>query len=102
MSRRVLTAFLLLYAAATRGVAGQYGASADIFAGGELENYLRYLQTLREVPLYPWGARAFSPVELDHLVPADTSHPWAARYDFASRPSFAWVSPSATTRINTT
>ena len=103
MSRRVLAAVLLLCAAAKREAAGQHGGgAADIFAGGELENYLRYLQTLGEVPLYPWGARAFSPVELDHLVPADTAHPWAARYDFATRPSFAWVTPVAHARINTT
>lgn len=77
----------------------------EVFAGGEMENYLRYLQTLGVVPLYPWGVRAFSPTELDGLLPADTSHPWAARYDFAARRagrSFAWLSPAAGTRINTT
>jgi len=102
VNRRVLAAVLLLCATATHGAAGQFGPSADIFAGGELENYLRYLQTLGLVPLYPWGARAFSPAEVDHLVPADTSHPWAARYNFAARPSFSWVSPAANARINTT
>jgi hypothetical protein len=73
-----------------------------VFAGGELENYLRYLQTLGVVPLYPWGLRAFSPTELDGLVPRDTSHPWAGRYEFARRPSFAWISPAANVRLNTT
>src|SRR5207245_10587160 len=34
--------------------------------------------------------------------PADTSHPWATRYNFASRRSFAWVTPAANGRINTT
>src|SRR6185312_11835988 len=42
-------------------------AHSQTFADGERENYLRYLQTLRLVPMYPWGARAFSPVELEHL-----------------------------------
>ena len=102
MLRRVLAALLLLGAAATRAAPGQSGTSAQVFAGGELENYLRYLQTLNRLPLYPWGVRAFSPAELDHLVPADTSHPWAARYDFAARPAFAWVSPAGNARINTT
>jgi hypothetical protein len=99
---RVLAAVLLLCAAATRGATGQFGPSVDIFAGGDLENYLRYLQTLGVVPLYPWGARAFSPAEVGHLMPASSSHPWAARYDFAARPSFTWVSPAANARINTT
>ena len=37
------------------------------FAGSQQENYLRYEQTLRRVPLYPWGVRAFSARELDSL-----------------------------------
>ncbi len=103
MSRRAsAAALLLLFTAASDAARGQAAPTVAVFAGGELENYLRYLQTLSEVPLYPWGARAFSPAELDRLVPADTAHPWAARYDFAMRPSFAWVAPAATARINTT
>ena len=42
-------------------------AHSQTFAGGERENYLRYLQTVRLVPLYPWGARAFSGRETDSL-----------------------------------
>jgi len=75
-----------------------------VFAGGELENYLRYLQTLGLVPPYPWGLRAFSPAELDGLFPADTSHPWARRYDLTPRPAgrltVDWVSPTASVRAN--
>jgi len=76
-----------------------------VFAGGDLENYLRYLQTLSVVPLYPWGARAFSPPELDRLAPGDTTHPWAVRYDFAApspHRSLEWLSPTANARINST
>jgi hypothetical protein len=29
-------------------------------SGSEQENYLRYLQTLKRVPMYPWGVRPFS------------------------------------------
>jgi capsule assembly protein Wzi len=100
-------AAFLLFPAATHAARGQQAPSrsplsrAEVFAGGELENYLRYLQTLGLVPLYPWGARAFSPSELDRLVPSDTSHPWAARYAFGTHPSFAWVTPAANARINT-
>lgn len=101
MSHRASAAFLLLFLVATHAGHGQRSRAA-VFAGGELERYLRYLQTLRLVPVYPWGLRAFSPAELDRLVPADTSHPWAARYDFAARPAFVWLSPAANARINTT
>ena len=77
-----------------------------MFAGGELENYLRYLQTLGLVSPYPWGLRAFSPPELDRMFPTDTAHPWAARYDLAPRPAggitVAWVSPTASVRANST
>ncbi len=82
------------------------GGRAEVFAGGELENYLRYLQSLGEVPLYPWGLRAFSPREVDGLLPADTAHPWAARYDLKPRtghgPSVDWVAPTASARLNST
>ena len=107
MSRRAsVAALLLLFTAATREARGQTVPPAAVFAGGELENYLRYLQTLSVVPLYPWGARAFSPMELDGLVPADTLHPWAARYQVVvarrtGRP-FTWLAPAANARINTT
>ena len=42
--------------------------STQVFAGGERENRLRYLQTLGDVPLYPWGVRAFSAREMDGLT----------------------------------
>jgi hypothetical protein len=102
VGRRAAAALLILFTAATHAARSQASPPATVFAGSELENYLRYLQTLGVVPLYPWGARALSPTELDRLSPPDTSHPWAARYDFAARPSFAWVSPAAHARINTT
>jgi len=102
VSRRALAAVVLFCSAAPSAIPGQQRPSAEVFAGGEFENYLRYLQTLSIVPLYPWGARAFSPAELDALVPRDTSHPWAGRYDLAARPRFAWVSPAVNARINTT
>jgi hypothetical protein len=100
----------LAIAAATRSAAAQgvpsVGGRSEIFAGGELENYLRYLQTLGEVAPYPWGVRAFSPAELDRLMPRDTLHPWAARYDLTPRarngPSVDWVAPSASARYNST
>ncbi|MGA2384168.1 MAG: hypothetical protein ABSG61_12120 [Gemmatimonadales bacterium] len=100
----------LTIVAATRSAAAQgvpsVGGRAEIFAGGELENYLRYLQTLGEVALYPWGVRAFSPAEVDRLVPRDTLHPWEVRYDLTPRAgrgfSVDWVAPGASVRYNST
>lgn len=87
-------------------VCAPLGLSAQVFAAGDRENYLRYLQTLGLAPLYPWGARAFSPVELDRLFPTDTAHPWARRDDFDTKSddnrTFTVLAPTASLRANTT
>lgn len=103
MSLPVACFILFLSVCAPLGLSAQV---TGVFAGGDLENYLRYLQTLGVVPMYPWGARAFSPVELDRLVPADTAHPWGRRYDlFATSDNtgrFTWLTPSTRLQANTT
>ena len=104
MKLRASAAVLCILTVATPAADAQRVARTSVFAGGETDNYLRYLQTLGLVPLYPWGTRAFSPAEVDRLLPADTSHPWRAAYDFAPAPrgfSFAWVAPAASARVNT-
>jgi len=50
---------------------------AGVTAGGEAENYLRYLQSLGRAPLTTWSLRQFSPRTIDSLVGSDTTHPWA-------------------------
>jgi hypothetical protein len=55
-----------------------------IFVGSERERYLRVLQTLRLVPLYPWSIRGFSPAEVDRLRPSSDGHPWAEYAGFSS------------------
>ena len=60
-----------------RGVGGR----SEIFAGGELESYLRYLQTMGAVPAYPWSLRALSPQEVDRLLTRGAAGPGAARYN---------------------
>ena len=109
MSRPPFVALVLVLAAATAANgqdAPSVGGRAEVFAGGELENYLRYLQSLGLVPEYPWGLRAFSPGELNRLFPVDTSHPWSTRYDLTPRPpgdlTVDWVSPTASVRANST
>ena len=50
-------------------------------AGGDLENYLRYLNAMSGGPSYPWSVRPFSPGQLRELFANGRSHPWQARYD---------------------
>jgi hypothetical protein len=78
-----------VYTSAQTGVGGR----SEIFAGSELESYLRHLQTLGKSENYPWSIRSFSPGEIDRLAAGDSSHPWAQRYDLERRPSaggFQW------------
>jgi hypothetical protein len=78
--------FVLASAVPARAVA--QGSSpvpvhAELFAGGEFEEYLRTLQVTGRVPLYPWSIRGFSRLELGRLAPVDSVHPWVGRYDLA-------------------
>ena len=84
---------------------GPVGGRGEIFAGSELETYLRDLQLVGAVPLYPWSVRSFSPGELDRLLPPDSVvHPWAQRYNLASMPArgltFEVIRPAAGVRLN--
>jgi hypothetical protein len=62
------------------------GGRSEVFAGSELETYLRNLQLVGLVSLYPWSVRSFSARELDRLFPRDSAHPWARHYDLAASP----------------
>jgi len=62
--------------------AQQLGGRSEIFAGSEFESYLRYLQTLGKSKPTVWSIRPFSPGQIDGLMPTDSVHPWANRYDF--------------------
>jgi capsule assembly protein Wzi len=53
----------------------------ELTVGGELEQYLRYLQTTGTVAAYPWTIRGFSPIEGDSLRPQSDAHPWADRFE---------------------
>jgi hypothetical protein len=78
---------------------------SEIFVGSQPENYLRYLQTMGRVPLYPWSTRSFSPRELDRLIPQDTAHPWGHRFTAPVRSIYGirydFVRPTAAFRYNT-
>ncbi|MGI9091096.1 MAG: capsule assembly Wzi family protein [Gemmatimonadaceae bacterium] len=58
------------------------GARGGISAGGELDNYLRYLQTIGRVPLGSWSLRTFSAPEVDSLTNVRGAHPWAQDWLF--------------------
>jgi hypothetical protein len=49
---------------------------SGITAGGELDNYLRYLQTTGVTPLTPWSLRQFSPRVTAQLLRESSAHPW--------------------------
>lgn len=59
--------------------------AGEVFAGGELEEYLRLLQVAGKGTPYPWSIRGFSPLEVHRLAPRDSLHPWAGRYGFRVR-----------------
>ncbi len=58
------------------------GARGGVVAGGELDNYLRYLQTIGRVPLGAWGLRPFSAAEVDSLSKVSGTHPWKNSWMF--------------------
>jgi hypothetical protein len=58
---------------------GQVISGDLVSANSDDERYLRVLQDRGLVPLYPWSVREFGPKEIDFLLPADSTHPWASR-----------------------
>jgi len=100
-----LLSVILLLAPPLPGQTRRVGGRSEVFAGSELDNYLRVLQVVGAVPSYPWSVRAFGESELDRVMPKDTLHPWAPRYDWRSDRStgrlvdIIW--PTASVRFNT-
>ncbi|MQA92716.1 MAG: hypothetical protein GEU90_21245 [Gemmatimonas sp.] len=65
-------------------VGSDISVAHEVFVNSEIETYLRALQILgrsHEV-LVPWSIRGFGQREVDLLLPRDSLHPWAGRYDF--------------------
>lgn len=58
-------------------------AHGGIAVGRDLDEYLRYLESLGRTPLEPWGLRAFSPPVVDSLTAVHGAHPWATSWMFA-------------------
>ncbi|MDQ2891389.1 MAG: capsule assembly Wzi family protein [Gemmatimonadota bacterium] len=78
------------------------GARGGVVAGGEMDNYLRYLQTMGKVPLAAWGLRPFSAAEVDSLTTATGRHPWANTWMFRkdSARHFSVLPVAVTERFN--
>ncbi|MBA2245150.1 MAG: hypothetical protein H0W11_09340 [Gemmatimonadetes bacterium] len=74
-------ALLLVPAPLVAQTASQVGGRNEVFVGSELESYLRFLQSEGRSELYPWSVRSFSAAEVERLLPRDSAHPWAGRYD---------------------
>ncbi len=52
----------------------------EVYAGGELEEYLRLVQIAGAAPVYPFSIRSFSVKEVTALSPGDSAHPWSSRF----------------------
>ncbi|MGI8548381.1 MAG: hypothetical protein ACR2M1_13805, partial [Gemmatimonadaceae bacterium] len=83
------------------------GTAGGLAAGGELDNYVRYLQTTGRAPLGPWSLRGFSAPVVDSLTAIAGAHPWASSWVFQRHHSsggaarhFAILPVAATARFN--
>ena len=99
----------LLLAGVPTGGAAQAGprdpsnAAYQIFAGSELEGFLRTLQNVGLAEPYPWGLRAFSAAEVERMVPGSGLGPWERRYVVeaaGSEPTLGWLPPRITGVFN--
>lgn len=52
-----------------------------VFVGSEMEQYLRFAQTMSPAPIDPWSIRNFSPIQESALAALPPAHPWASRVD---------------------
>ena len=101
---RLILSFLGLSMATACQLHAQTSGRSEIFAGSELETYIRLLQSDGKAALYPWSIRSFSPKEIDRLLAQRSDHPWAEHYDLGPssgvRFTFDLVRPSLTTSVN--
>ena len=60
--------------------------SHEVFAGSEFERFLRTLQNVGAVGVYPWSIRGIAPSEAEALVGGRALGPWGSRYSVPARP----------------
>jgi hypothetical protein len=106
---RLATAVLALCLCSARSqLGGQQPAGVDIshevVAGGDLENYLRYLQAMSRAEDYPWSIRPFSSAQLHDVLRNTTAHPWQQRFEVTAPAhgfaEFGVIAPKATVFFN--
>lgn len=105
----ILIAFVAVFCASSFSAAAQNGGTEtsvrhEIFVATAADSYLRYLQTVGRVPLYPWSSRPFSQRELRKLIPSDSAHPWSGRFGTAQWSEYGvrlgLIQPTTTLRFN--
>ena len=101
---RLILILLGLGMAAASQLHAQASARSEIFAGSELETYIRLLQIDGKAAPYPWSIRSFSPKEIDKLLAQPSDHPWAEHFDLGPssgvRSTFDLVRPNLTSSAN--
>lgn len=76
MSRRFLVPLLLsISATAIAQDTPSRATFAVVHVGSVEENFLRYLQSVGQVPAYPWSSRGFGPGESEFLAAESTGRP---------------------------
>jgi hypothetical protein len=82
---------LLLFASLSRSAKAQDAVpAAPLVVGSELEEYLRYAQSMGVVRGDPWSLRDFSRSQSVALQSVAGAHPWAARISPAAGQEFSW------------
>ena len=72
---------------------GLIDARWEVFAGSELDDYLRLMQLAGQSTWYPWSIRSFSRQQVDALTPENNLDPWSRRFRFEVRddPKVGWA-----------
>lgn len=100
--RHVVLASLLLAVALPAGAQDvTRWTDAMLVANGELERYLRVLQSSADVPLDAWSSRSFLGREVERLRPASESHPWAGQFQDTSTSGMRALGASVRVSYNT-
>jgi hypothetical protein len=80
------------------------GGRHEIFAGSELEKYIRYIQSFDTAGTHQWSVRPFSTTEIDAILARERAGPWSARFDLGGAPRPASemeiIPPTVSARFN--
>ncbi len=79
MKHRILALVLMLLGWTSRPVSAQ---TVHLSVNSELEEYLRFAQTISSLQPVPWSIRGFSVKQESTVVAAPAVHPWQQRQEF--------------------